>query len=165
MSPWSRPPRPTPTAPGGLTRTPTTPCSVASQRWSGRWCSTAAPAWTIPRARAVLACADQLVLVCDDQPDTASIVAEAVAWLAQIAPPLVLAVNNVRRRSRIDIAALQRETTIARGVVAVPRDERAAGQLYRSRFSWNRAPAGWRTPVRELAALLAADWQRLLLTY
>ena len=32
-----------------------------------------------PPARAALACADQLVLVCDDEPDTASIVAEAAS--------------------------------------------------------------------------------------
>ena len=43
----------------------------------------------------------------------------------------------------------------------MPRDERAAGQLHGSRYSWNQAPAGWKTPVRELAALLASDWQRL----
>jgi len=34
-----------------------------------------------PPARAALACADQLVLVCDDEPDTASIVSEAAGWL------------------------------------------------------------------------------------
>ena len=32
-----------------------------------------------PPARAALGCADQLVLVCDDEPDTASIVAEAAS--------------------------------------------------------------------------------------
>ena len=36
-----------------------------------------------PPARAALGCADQLVLVCDDEPDTASIVSEAAEWLAQ----------------------------------------------------------------------------------
>ena len=40
-----------------------------------------------PPARAALACADQLVLVCDDEPDTASIVAEAAGWLRRIRPP------------------------------------------------------------------------------
>ena len=62
-----------------------------------------------PPARAALACADQLVLVCDDEPDTASIVSEAAEWLRRIEPPLVLVVNNVRRSSRIDVAALERE--------------------------------------------------------
>ena len=43
-----------------------------------------------PPARAALACADQLVLVCDDEPDTASIVAEAASWLRHAGPPLAL---------------------------------------------------------------------------
>ena len=115
-----------------------------------------------PPARAALACADQLVLVCDDEPDTASIVSEAAEWLHRFAPPLVLVVNNLRRASRINIAALEREMAdLARGIAIVPRDERAAVQLHGSRFSWKEAPGGWQRPVRELAALLAADWPRL----
>jgi MinD-like ATPase involved in chromosome partitioning or flagellar assembly len=114
-----------------------------------------------PPARAALACADQLVLVCDDEPDTASIVTEAAHWLQRAQPPLVLVVNNLRRRSRIDITALERETSHARGLAVIPRDERAAGLLHDSRFSWTHAPAGWETAVRELAALLAAGWPAL----
>jgi len=114
-----------------------------------------------PPARAALACADQLVLVCDDEPDTASIVSEAAEWLQRIDPPLVLVVNNVRRTSRIEVAALEREMSFAQGLAVIPRDERAAGRLHGSRYSWNQAPAGWQTPVRELAALLASDWRRL----
>jgi MinD-like ATPase involved in chromosome partitioning or flagellar assembly len=118
-----------------------------------------------PPARAALGCADQLVLVCDDEPDTASIVSEAAEWLRRIEPTLVLVVNNVRRSSRIDVSALEREMSFAHGLAVVPRDERAAVQLYDSRFTWNQAPTGWQTPVRELAALLAADWRRLELAY
>ena len=118
-----------------------------------------------PPARAALGCADQLVLVCDDEPDTASIVSEAAAWLRQIKPPIVLVVNNVRRSSRIDVAALEREMSFAHGLAVVPRDEHAAVQLHDSHFTWNQAPAGWQTPVRELAALLAADWRRLELAH
>ena len=111
-----------------------------------------------PPARAALGCADQLVLVCDDEPDTASIVSEAAEWLHRFAPPLVLVVNNLRRASRINIAALEREMAeLARGIAIVPRDERAAVRLHGSRFSWKEAPGGWQRPVRELTALLAAD--------
>jgi len=113
-----------------------------------------------PPARAALACADQLVLVCDDEPDTASIVAEAAGSLAQ-AQSLILVVNNIRRSSRIDIPALEREIKFANGLAIIPRDEHAAGQLHGSRFTWNHAPAHCQTPVRELAALLTADWSRL----
>jgi len=114
-----------------------------------------------PPARAALACADQLVVVCDDQPDTASIVAEAATWLRHAGPPLLLVVNNLRRGSRIDLPALERATDFAHGLAVVPRDERAAGQLHNSRFAWRHAPEGWQIPIRELAALLAADWRRL----
>jgi len=114
-----------------------------------------------PPARAALACADQLVLVCDDEPDTASIVAEAATWLRRAGPPLLLVVNNLRRASRIDLLALERATDFAHALAVVPRDERAAGQLHNSRFTWRHAPEGWQIPIRELAALLAADWQRL----
>ena len=118
-----------------------------------------------PPARAALACADQLVLVCDDEPDTASIVAEAADWLDRIPRRLVLVVKNLRRSSRLDLAALERATDGARGVTVIPRDERGARQLHDSRFSWNRAPAGWHTPVRELAALLTADWRAIQIAH
>jgi MinD-like ATPase involved in chromosome partitioning or flagellar assembly len=114
-----------------------------------------------PPARAALKCADQLVLVCDDEPDTASIVAEAAGWLQRIPPPLVLAVNNLRRSSQIEIAALEREINFAHGLAIIPRDENAAAGLHGSQFSWNRAPAAWREPIRELAALLACGWPNL----
>ena len=114
-----------------------------------------------PPARAALACADQLVLVCDDEPDTASIVAEAASWLRHAGPPLLLVVNNLRRGSRIDLLALECATAFAHGLAVVPRDERAAGQLHSSRFTWRHASECWQIPIRELAALLAADWQRL----
>ena len=117
-----------------------------------------------PPARAALVCADQLVLVCDDEPDTASIVAEAATWLRHAGPPLTLLVNNQRRGSRIDLPALERATDFAHGLAVVPRNESGAGQLHNSRFTWKHPPDGWKTPIRELAALLAADWQRLKIT-
>ena len=114
-----------------------------------------------PPARAALACADQLVLVCDDEPDTASIVAEAAGWLRHTGPPLTLLLNNQRRGSRIDLAALERATDFAHGLAVVPRDESGAAQLHHSQFTWKHASDGWKTPIRELAALLAVDWRRL----
>ena len=125
-----------------------------------------------PPARAALARADQLVLVCDDEPDTASIVSEAAEWLRRIVEPtgaeqksLVVVVNNLRRSSRIDVAALERATAYAHGLTVIPRHERAAARLHGSRFTWNHAPGDWHTPVRELAALLASDWPRLQIAH
>lgn len=117
-----------------------------------------------PPARAALICADQLVLVTDAQPDTASLVWEAARWLEDDAPPLVLVVNKVDRSSRLDVGALERTIPFARGLVRVPQDRSGADLLLASRFSWAQAPRGWREPLRELAALLIADWRRLELT-
>jgi MinD-like ATPase involved in chromosome partitioning or flagellar assembly len=113
-----------------------------------------------PPARAALACADQLVLVTDAEPDTASLVWEAAQRLAH-GPPLVLVVNKLQRSSRLDVAALERTIPFARGLVEVPQDRAGADQLIASRFSWSHAPKRWRAPLRELAALLAADWRCL----
>ena len=115
-----------------------------------------------PAGRAALGCADQLVLVTDGEPDTASLVAEAARQrFAAQSPPLVLLVNKLSRRSRVDLVALVREIGFAEGVVLVPNDRAGAEALQGGRFSWTRAPAGWETAVRELAALLAAGWRRL----
>jgi MinD-like ATPase involved in chromosome partitioning or flagellar assembly len=114
-----------------------------------------------PAARAALGCADQIVLVADGEPDTASLVAEAAARLERHVPPLVLVANKLDRSSRVDIGALEREVAFARGIVRVPNNRAGADQLRASRFSWKQAPGAWQAPVRELAALLAADWRRL----
>jgi hypothetical protein len=103
--------------------------------------------------------------LCDDAPDTASIVTEAAGWLRRLRPPLTLVVNKVRRSSQIEITALQRETDFAQGITITARDEKAAAELHGSRFSRNRAPAGRRIPVSETAALLAPDWPTLDLTH
>jgi MinD-like ATPase involved in chromosome partitioning or flagellar assembly len=111
-------------------------------------------------ARAALACADQLVLVTDGEPDTASLVCEAADWLQHSGLPLVLVVNKHERSSRLDVGALERKIPFAHGIVAVPNDRRGAEQLLASRFSWLHAPTAWRTPLRELAALIVTDWTR-----
>jgi hypothetical protein len=98
------------------------------------------------------------VLVTDAQPDTASLVWEAARWLERDAPPLVLLVNKIEHSSRLDVGALERTIPFARGLVEVPNDRAGAEQLLASRFSWDEAPRGWREPLRELAALLIADW-------
>jgi MinD-like ATPase involved in chromosome partitioning or flagellar assembly len=113
-----------------------------------------------PPARAALGCADQLVLVTDAEPDTASLVWEAAQRLED-GPPLVLVANKLDRSSRLDVVALERTIPFARGLVEVPHDRAGADQLLAGRFSWSHAPDRWRVPLRELAALLAADWPRL----
>jgi MinD-like ATPase involved in chromosome partitioning or flagellar assembly len=114
-----------------------------------------------PAARAALAASDQILLVADGEPDTASLVAEAAQYLQQHAPPLVLVANKLDRSSRVDIDALEREIAFARGIVRVPTSRTGAQQLHASHFSWTHAPNGWTTPFRQLAALLVSDWRRL----
>ena len=111
-------------------------------------------------ARCALKCADQIVLVTDAQPDTASLVWEAAQRLAS-GPPLLLVANKLDRASRLDLAALERSIPFAQGIVEVPHDRDGADQLLASGFSWTRAPDRWCAPLRELAALLAADWPQL----
>ena len=101
-----------------------------------------------PPARAALACADQLVLVTDAEPDTASLVWEAAQRLAH-GPPLVLVVNKLDRSSRLDVAALERTIPFARGLVELPQHRAGADQLIASRFSWtSRAQAMARAGAR-----------------
>ena len=114
-----------------------------------------------PAARAALGCADQLVLVADDEPDSASLVAEAAETLRRHAPPLRSSANKLSRSSRVDVDALEREIPFARGITRVPINKAGAQQLHASRFSWTQPPSGWTLPIRQLAALLAADWPRL----
>jgi MinD-like ATPase involved in chromosome partitioning or flagellar assembly len=113
-------------------------------------------------AKAALGCADQLVVVCDDEPDSASLVSEAaVTELESLTTPMVVVVNNLKRSSRIDTHALECEIPFAAGIAMIPNDEPAAASLQASRLSWRRAPAAWQLPISELVALLVSDWRRL----
>jgi MinD-like ATPase involved in chromosome partitioning or flagellar assembly len=111
-----------------------------------------------PPARAALSCSDQLLLVSDGEPDTASLVAEAAQHLRRSGPPLILVANRLERSSRADTAALECAVAFARGIARVPAERVGAQQLASGEFSWTRPPTAWATPLRELAALLSADW-------
>jgi len=115
-----------------------------------------------PAARAALAVANQIVLVTDGQPDTASLVAEAACeQLRSLDKPLFLVANMITPRSRVELGALERKVSFAKGIVDVPHDQAGADSLQRSRFSWQRqAPERWRIPLRELSALIAIEWSR-----
>jgi MinD-like ATPase involved in chromosome partitioning or flagellar assembly len=115
-----------------------------------------------PAARAALAVANQIVLVTDGQPDTASLVAEAACeQLRSLDKPLFLVANMITSRSRVELGALERKVSFAKGIVDVPHDQSGADSLQRSRFSWQRqAPERWRIPLRELSALIAIEWSR-----
>jgi MinD-like ATPase involved in chromosome partitioning or flagellar assembly len=114
-----------------------------------------------PAARAALGAADQLVLVTDGEPDTASLITDSAckSLLEDLGVPVFLVANKLTPRSRVDLGAFEREMGFARGIVDVPHDQAGADSLQRSRFSWaHRAPDPWRVPLRELAALVTISW-------
>lgn len=114
-----------------------------------------------PAARAALATADQVVLISDSEPATASLVAEAAALLRQEGLPIWLVVNKAGIPTDLDLRAFGAAIGHARGLVEVRSDLPAARQVAAGRFTWLDAPRSWRTAVRELAAALVADWPAL----
>ena len=111
------------------------------------------PGFEDPAAQAALRVADQLVLVVAADDGAAGRVAAAGELLGDDGPPAVLAVNRVARRGR-DGGGLERALPDARGLIALRDDPRQAGQI----VAGGLPAAAWELPVRELAALLAADW-------
>jgi MinD-like ATPase involved in chromosome partitioning or flagellar assembly len=119
-----------------------------------------------PAARAAQACADQILLVSDAHPSTASLVTEAAELLRTVGPPMTLAVNKMPspKQARIDLDGLERLVPDAHGLVCIDEDQRAAARVAGGDFSWDDAPEGWARQIRELAVTIQADWPGLGLT-
>ena len=117
-----------------------------------------------PAAQVALASASQAVLVSDAEPATASLVAEASMQLRTLDVPVTLVVNRANRGSSLDVERFAQSIRWARGLVTISDERRAAASIGTGDFSWDHAPRAWRLAVRELGALLAADWERLGLT-
>jgi len=116
-----------------------------------------------PAARAALATADQIVLVSDAHPSTASLVAEAAELLRHAGPPMTLVVNKMPsgRNARIDLEGFEKLIPEAQGLVTIEDDQSGAGRVAAGSFSWEDGPGPWRRSVRELAVTIVADWPRL----
>ncbi len=115
-----------------------------------------------PALAAAIAGADQVVLLTDAQPATASLVAESTELLHQWGRPITVVVNRMPARgAKLDVARLSRYLPAARGLVVVPDDVVAATRLATGRFDWRDAPDAWQYAVRRLATVLVADWERL----
>jgi MinD-like ATPase involved in chromosome partitioning or flagellar assembly len=119
-----------------------------------------------PAARAAQAAADQIVLVSDAHPSTASLVAEAAELLRTVGPPLTLVVNKMPRKrdARLDLDGLEGLVPDAQGLVTLDEDLRSATKVASGDYSWDDAPDQWRRAIRELAVSLQADWPRLGIT-
>ena len=117
-----------------------------------------------PAARAALKAADQLLLISDAHPSTASRVAEAAEQLREAGPPITIIVNKLprtRRERTIDLTAFDELVPDARGLLTVEDEPKAAARVARGDFQWLDAPDSWKRSIRELAVGLAADWPDL----
>lgn len=116
-----------------------------------------------PAARAALSTADQVVVVSDAQPATATLVAEASDLLRRSSLPLTLVVNKMpaAKRARIDVDAFASAIHEINALIVVDVDDRAAARVAAGEFSWSEAPAEWRRAIGELATVLEADWPAL----
>jgi MinD-like ATPase involved in chromosome partitioning or flagellar assembly len=118
-----------------------------------------------PAAQAAIFTADQLLLVSDAEPATATLVAEASGQLFKSGVPVMLVVNKVTRRGvRLDLESLERLVPDASGMATLDAQPAAAGRVAASTFTW-RDPAGrWEESVRQLAVALVSQWDGLGLT-
>jgi MinD-like ATPase involved in chromosome partitioning or flagellar assembly len=118
-----------------------------------------------PASRAAILSADEIVLVTDAEPATASLVAEAARRLTETSRPLFLVVNKMPPTgSVLNVTTLADHVPNASGLVVVPAQPQAASRLAAGDFNWSDAPPRWQVSVRELALALIADWSALGLT-
>jgi MinD-like ATPase involved in chromosome partitioning or flagellar assembly len=119
-----------------------------------------------PASRAALSTADQVLMITDAEPATASLVTEAATALGRENVPIWLVVNKLSRSgaTRLDLPALETYIPQARGLVTVPLEPRAAQVVAAGLFDWRDAPGSWRRSVREVAADLVAAWPSLDVT-
>ena len=114
-----------------------------------------------PAARAALAAADQVIVVSDADPATASLVSEALRRIP-VSAPLTLVVNKMPAHgARLDLNRLAETLPGVDSVVVIPAEPKAASTLGVGAFSWDGVPGSWKRAVRELAAVLIAGWASL----
>jgi MinD-like ATPase involved in chromosome partitioning or flagellar assembly len=115
-----------------------------------------------PASAAAIAAADQVLLVTDALPASASLVVESTGLLHQWGRPITVVVNRMPvKGGMLDLERLSHYLPTARGLVVIPDDMFAATKLAVGSFDWRDAPASWQGAVRRLAAVLVADWPRL----
>jgi MinD-like ATPase involved in chromosome partitioning or flagellar assembly len=115
-----------------------------------------------PASAAAVAAADQVVLLTDAQPATASLVAQSADMLQQSGRPITVVVNRMPPKgARLDLERLSRYLPSARGMVVIPDQITAATRLAGGNFDWRDAPEDWQLAVRQLAVVLVSDWRRL----
>ncbi|TMF85371.1 MAG: hypothetical protein E6I08_13890 [Chloroflexi bacterium] len=114
-----------------------------------------------PVTRTALESADQVVLVSDADPATASLVADVARRLPAEASYAMVVNKLPRHGSRLNLEHLSEDVPSARGLVQIEADGEAAARVSLGDFTWEDSPSEWRLAVRQLAAFLAADWEAL----
>lgn len=106
--------------------------------------------------------AGQIVLVTDAEPSNTSVVAEAAQPLRRAGRPIFLIVNKLPRKgARLDLEMLSRAVPDARALIRVSAEPESAVALAAGDWSWDDAPPAWQISMRELAAVMVADWPGL----
>jgi MinD-like ATPase involved in chromosome partitioning or flagellar assembly len=114
-----------------------------------------------PVTRAAIAAADQVVLVSDADPATASLVADVARRLPADSSYAMVVNKLPRHGSRLNMEHLSEDVPGARGVVQIEADGEAAARVSMGEFTWEDSPPEWKVAIRQLAAFLAADWESL----
>lgn len=118
-----------------------------------------------PAARAALGTCDQILLVTDAEPATASLVAEAGALVAESGRPLTVVVNKMPTgKIQLDLAQFGAYLPQATAMVTLPSQPDAAALLSAGSFDWRDAPEPWKRACRELAVVITSAWPELGLT-
>jgi MinD-like ATPase involved in chromosome partitioning or flagellar assembly len=117
-----------------------------------------------PATKAAIEASDQLVVVSDAEPRTASMVAEAALRLSPDTSYTFVVNKAPRSGGRLDMAHLAQDVSSARAVIRIDTAPEDASRLSEGEFSWEEAPASWQVGFRELAAVLTSDWDELGLT-
>lgn len=115
-----------------------------------------------PSTQAAIRSADQLLLVSDADPSTATLVAQAAKLLRTSEAPMTLLVNKLPRRSaQVDLEALGSLVPVAAAMATVESDSATAARVADGTFTW-REPAGrCAVSFRELACIVASQWAAL----
>lgn len=115
-----------------------------------------------PGVQAAILASDQLVLVTDASGATASLAVEAFALLERSGRQIIVAGNRLRRGRGFDddLARLDASFPRAGGLVGIP-DEPEAARALAGDLQVAQMARPLRHGVAELAAVLAAQWQRL----
>lgn len=109
-----------------------------------------------PWGQAAWAAADQVVLVGGDGPFEMAALAIVARSLTGAGAPVVGVIDRARYRRRTRRTAAAMDLTCP--LVALPDDPASAADLRAGLLWWPATPNGWRRPMAQVAAALAATW-------